>query len=257
MPARFAFLDAPLPLAFAHRGGATGGLENSMAAFARAVDLGYRYLETDVHATADGVLLAFHDTSLDRVTDSSGVIATMPHAAVARARIGGVEPIPLLADLLGTWPDVRVNIDVKSPGALDPLVAAIRRTGAIDRVCVSAFSDARIARVRAALGPRLCTGLGPRGVAALRLASYVRFGRAGGLDLAGCAQVPVRAGRVRLVDRRFVDGAHRLGLQVHVWTVDHPAEIAALLDLGVDGIMTDEPAVLRDVLVARGHWDGS
>ena len=133
-PAQFAFLDHPGPIPFAHRGGSADGLENSLAAFAGAVDLGYRYLETDVHATSDGVLLAFHDHTLDRVTDRRGVVARLPWREVRRARIGGREPIPTLEELLGSWPDVRVNVDIKEQGAVAPLVEVIRRTQAVDRV---------------------------------------------------------------------------------------------------------------------------
>jgi glycerophosphoryl diester phosphodiesterase len=257
VPVAYPYLDAPRPLAFAHRGGAAAALENSLAAFQQAIDLGYRYLETDVHATADGVLLAFHDRTLDRVSDRSGRIASLAYADVARARIGGVAPIPLLEDVLGTWPDVRVNVDVKEANAIGPLVEAIRRTRTIDRVCVASFSDRRLAAVRAALGPRLCTALGPLGVARLRLASYAGIlGRARAADVP-CAQVPARIGGVPIVDERFVDKAHSRGVTVHVWTVDDPAEIRRLLDLGVDGIMTDQPGLLRDVLIARGQWTGS
>ncbi len=254
MAPAFAFLESDTPLAFAHRGGAAGGIENSLAAFDRAVRLGYRYLETDVHVTADGALLAFHDATLDRVTDHSGRVSRMRYAEIRPARIGGVEPIPLLEDLLGAWPDVRVNVDVKVPGAIDALVEVIRRTGTLDRVCVAAFSESRVARARAALGPRLCTALGPRGALALRLASYTGGRGAAGLGRVPCAQVPARVGRVSVVDERFVRTAHRLGVQVHVWTVDDPVEMHRLLDLGVDGIMTDEVEALRDVLASRRQW---
>lgn len=246
----FAFLDHPGPIPFAHRGGAGDWPENSMPAFEGAVALGYRYVETDVHVTADGVLVAFHDDALDRVTDRQGLIRELPWSEVSAARIDGREPIPLLEDILGTWPDLRVNIDPKHDTSVETLVEVVRRTGSIDRVCIGSFSDRRLARVREALGPRLCTSLGPRGIAKLKAAGY----RAPVRLPAPCAQVPVRSGRVVVTDERFVRGAHRLGMQVHVWTIDDPAEMHRLLDMGVDGIMTDRPAVLREVLEQRGQW---
>jgi glycerophosphoryl diester phosphodiesterase len=255
-PPRFAFLDQDGPIAFAHRGGTADGLENSMVAFARAVDLGYRYLETDVHATADGVLLAFHDHTLDRVTDRTGTVARLPWHEVSKARIGGREPILRLEDLLGAWPDVRVNIDVKEAGAVVPLVEAITRTGAIDRVCVASFSGSRLAAVRRRLGPRLCTALTPRAVALLRLASSHRLAQALAPRNVPCAQLPSRLGPLTVVTPALVALAHAGGQRVHVWTVNDAAEMTRLLDLGVDGLMTDELVTLRDVLRARGAWRG-
>lgn len=249
--AEFAFLDWPGPIPFAHRGGASEVPENTMPAFEHAVRLGYRYVETDVHVTADGVLLAFHDDVLDRVTDGSGRIDELPWSVVQHAKVDGREPIPRFEDLLGAWPDLRVNVDPKHDGAVPALADTLRRAGAIDRVCVGAFSDRRLTRLRRLLGPRLCTSLGPAGVARLRSAS---FGVPSGRLTAPCAQVPTRSGRVTLVDDRFVRTAHRRGMHVHVWTIDDSAEMGRLLDLGVDGIMTDRPAVLREVLEARGAW---
>lgn len=245
-------LDQPGPLAFAHRGGAGDWPENTMPAFENAVALGYRYVETDVHVTADGVLLAFHDDHLDRVTDRVGAIAELDYATVREALVDGREPIPLLEDLLGTWPGLRVNIDPKHDGCVDALAAVLQRTDSIDRVCIGAFSDRRLARLRSMLGPGLCTALGPRGVARLRGASWrIPTGR----PVAACAQVPHAVGGVTLVDEAFVGEAHEQGLQVHVWTIDDVSEMEQLLDLGVDGIMTDRPGVLRDVLIARGQWN--
>ncbi len=255
---RFAFLDHPGPLAFAHRGGAAEGRENTMAAFARAVDLGYTYLETDAHATADGVLLAFHDHSLDRVTDHTGRIAELPYREVRGARIGGVDEIPLLENLLGMWPDVRFNIDVKESPSILPLARAIRRTAAHDRVCLTSFSDLRLAQARKAVGGGVCSALGPRGVAALRTASMGSgYGRLlTGLARAAvpCAQIPMGFRGLRLTTRSLIRTAHALGMQVHVWTIDEPATMERLLDLGVDGIMTDNISGLRDVLHKRGQW---
>jgi glycerophosphoryl diester phosphodiesterase len=255
-PARFAFLDGPVPLAVAHRGGAIEHLENTMPAFQACVDLGYRYLETDVRVTADGVVVVFHDPSLDRVTDRTGRIEQLPWAEVAGARIGGREPVLRLEELLGAWPDVRFNLDIKAAGVLAPLVRVLRRMDVLDRVCLASFSDARVAAARRLLGPTVCTSLGPRGVAALRLSSYSP--RAAGLVRmqAGCAQVPLQLGGRALVDERFVAAAHARGLQVHVWTVDTEEEATTMLDLGVDGIMTDRPAMLKELLEKRGQWSG-
>jgi glycerophosphoryl diester phosphodiesterase len=252
--ARYAFLDGPSPLAFAHRGGAIEHLENSMPAFEACVALGYRYLETDVRAPGDGVLGASHDSDLERTTGRNGRLEQLPWSEVATARIGGREPLVRLEDLLGAWPDVRFNLDIKAAGVLAPLVRLVRRMKVADRLCLASFSDARLAAARRLFGPATCTSLGPRGVAALRLSSYSP--RAAGLVRinAGCAQVPLQLGGRALVDEHFVTAAHARGLQVHVWTVDTEEEATTLLDLGVDGIMTDRPAMLREVLEKRGQW---
>jgi len=226
-----------------------------MPAFQGAVDLGYRYIETDVHATRDGVLLAFHDDKLDRVTDRTGVIAEMDYADVKQARVDGREPIPLMAELLSAWPELRINIDPKRDNAAGPLIRLLKDMNAIDRVCVTAFSGKRTAGIRAALGPRLCTGMGPMSTARLRFSSWSGpLGFVWGGFAEGCAQIPIEQYGIRLVDRALVDRAHELGLQVHVWTIDDPAEMRRLIDAGVDGLMTDEPALLKTVLIERGLW---
>ncbi|MER8067950.1 glycerophosphodiester phosphodiesterase [Streptomyces sp. NPDC094034] len=246
------YLDRPTPIPFAHRGGTADGLENTAAAFRRAAELGYRYFETDVHATADGRLVAFHDATLDRVTDTRGRIAELSWQDVRRARVAGKEPLPLFEELLEEFPDAHWNVDIKAAPAQLPLVELIRRTDSWDRVCVGSFSEARVAGAARLAGPRLATSYGVRGVLGLRLRSYgipapVRRG-------AVCAQVPESQNGIRVVDERFVRTAHALGLQVHVWTVNDPDRMEALLDLGVDGIMTDQLETLRAVLTARGAW---
>lgn len=246
------------PLAFAHRGGAFSpgnlGIENTMVAFQAAVEQGFRYVETDAHATSDGVVLAFHDSTLDRVTDLSGPVADLPYSRVRRARIAGREPIPLLAELLTSWPALKVNIDCKSRRAIEPLAAVIAEHRAWDRVCVASFSPWRLSRLRRRLGPRVATAYGTLGVTALRLSPGSVARRLAPAQAGLAAQVPVAAGPVPLVTPTFVDRAHELHRQVHVWTVDDPLEMHRLLDLGVDGLMTDRTDVLRAVLTARGAW---
>jgi glycerophosphoryl diester phosphodiesterase len=257
-PARHPYLDVPGPIGMAHRGFSTEGLENTMAAFQAAVDLGMTHVETDVHATRDGVLVAFHDLELDRVTDGRGGIADLTWAELRRVRVGGREPIPLLEDLLGTWPELRVNIDVKDWPAVTPLVDVLHRTAAVNRVCVASFDDRRSAAVRRAVGSRLATSPGRRGVTGWRLAALAppaldrRLGPrwpAGTVAL----QVPTAAGPLRVVTARSVRAAHRQGVQVHVWTVNEEAEMHRLLDLGVDGLISDRADTLARVLTRRRH----
>ncbi len=252
MNAPLPFLDQRGPLAIAHRGAHDADIpENTVRAFQRAVDLGYRYLETDVHLSADGVLVSFHDDVLDRVTDRQGPISSLTWAEIQAATVGTRDRIPRLDDLLEAFPDTRFNIDPKHDEALEPLVETLRAHQAVDRVCVTAFSDERIARARALLGARLCTGLGPREITRLVAASR-RLGRFS--TTGNAAQVPVKHRGVTVVTPAFVRAAHRRGLQVHVWTVDDPAEMHRLLDLGVDGLMTDRAEALRAVLTERGTW---
>jgi len=284
-----AFLDYPGPLAFAHRGGAAHAPENSWRAFEHAVGLGYEYLETDAQATADGVLIAFHDRTLERVTGQPGRVSRLALKDIAAVRIDGTEPIPLLEDLLGAWPDVRFNIDVKDWPAIAPLAGVLRRTNAWDRVCVVSFSASRLRATRRALDRPVCMAASPLGTAMIRLGAppaprvppgsrgphrFMRRRPAAGpmatgarrpgagpsagprplaQRLAGagvrCVQVPVP-----VATPSFIGRAHRLGLQVHVWTVNDRPVMESLLDLGVDGIMTDQTMALREVLVGRGQW---
>jgi glycerophosphoryl diester phosphodiesterase len=249
---RHPYLDHPGPIPFAHRGGAADGLENTLAQFRRAVAAGYRYIETDVHATADGKLVAFHDTTLDRVTDGAGRIADLPWEDVRQARVAGSEPVPLFEDLLEEFPEVRWNVDIKAEPALRPLLDLIERTDSWDRICVGSFSESRVVRAQRLAGPRLATSYGTRGVLGLRLRSW---GIPAGLRRSAiAAQVPESQSGIPVVDRRFVRAAHARGLQVHVWTINEPDRMHRLLDLGVDGIMTDHIGTLRKVLEDRGTW---
>lgn len=252
---RFPALSAPLPLAIAHRGGAWESPENSAEAFAAAYALGFRYFETDARATADGVALAFHDAHLERLTGAEALIRDTSWEEVRRARIHGHAEILRLDDLLLAYPDVVFNVDVKEPASVGPFIEAIRRTGAGDRVVVASFSHRRLMAVRDALGPRQATSLSPREVVGIRRAADGRRTRL--LPRwAACAQVPEFFGGRRIVDEAFVSLCHDLGMQVHVWTVDDPDVAERLVALGVDGIMTDRPTMLKATFQRLGLWRG-
>jgi len=244
------YLDHPRPLAFAHRGGAGHFPENSWKAFEHAVGLGYAYLETDAHATSDGTVISFHDRSLDRVTDGTGRIADLTAAEVAAARIGGTEPIPLLADLIMAWSDVRFNIDVKDEPVIGPLVDVLRWTNCWDRVCLTSFSGSRLDATRRLLPRPVCSATTPAGIGAIRAGLPVKTLTARfAARSVQCAQIPFS-----MATSRFLAHAHAAGLQVHAWTVNDRAVMARLLDQGIDGIMTDQTETLREVLIERGQW---
>jgi glycerophosphoryl diester phosphodiesterase len=255
----FPFLEDGGPvLAFAHRGGATHpdliGLENTRAAFAQAVALGYRYLETDVHVTRDGVLVAFHDVLLDRVSDGAGRLEELDSTRLSRIRVAGREPVPTLLELVEAFPDARFNVDVKTADAVAPLAAFVTRHGLQDRVLVGSFSHRRLHRFRRLAGPRVPTSASPAEVAAYLLLPG-RLARRLAPRVAAL-QIPHHLGRLTLASARVVRRAHEAGLRVHVWTVDDPDEMRVLLDRGVDGLMTDRTDILRDVLRERGLWPG-
>jgi glycerophosphoryl diester phosphodiesterase len=248
------FLGLESPVAIAHRGGAAEHPENTMAAFEHAVKLGYRCIETDIRATRDGVAVVFHDENVDRLTEHTGPLAARDWAGLEDVRIDGTEPIPRLDDLLGAWPDLRLVIDPKSDDVVTPLIEALRRTNARERVCIGSFSAKRLRRARThAPG---CTSCSPAEVVRLRTASW---GVPAGRLAADCAQVPTHqplfAGlSIPVVDAAFLRAAHARGMPVQVWTVDDDGEMERLLDLGADGIMSDRVTALKQVFERRGAW---
>ena len=251
-PKSLPFLDYPYPIPFAHRGGAGVFPENTLPAFQNAVNSGYKYLETDVHSSKDGEVFAFHDDSLDRVTEHSGKISELTSKEISNIQIDNFAKIPTLLELLETFPEAKLNIDPKADSVVQPLTDLLKHTNSVSRVCIGSFSDKRIKHIRKELGSRLCVSAGPKKVVKF-LAGKLAFSKF--KSDYHCLQVPQRSGPVKIITHDFVKRAHSRGLQVHVWTVDDPYEMNELLDLGVDGLMTDEPSILKNVLIERGEWN--
>lgn len=247
--ARHPFLDAPGPIAFAHRGHADGVAENSAEAIDAAVSLGYRYVETDIQATRDGVPVLFHDETTDRLLDAPGRIVDFDWAELKDRPLVGGGRIARLDAVLSDHPTLRLNLDAKTDAAVQPLGDAV--VGALDRICAASFEPKRTRALRDRFGARLCWSPAMGGVARV-------FARAWGLPSrlpeAPCLQVPVSWRGVPIVTRRFLDAAHDARADVHVWTINDPARMHALLDLGVDGLMTDDARALRGVMTSRGIW---
>ena len=238
----------PGPLAFAHRGGASEAPENTLPAFQNAVDLGYRYLETDVHVTADGVVVAFHDDDLSRTCGRPGLIHELPWSEVATARVDGREPIPRLDELLAAFPDRagqhrlqdrrRRRAARRRAGAGRRPRSGVRRRVQRPAACAASVNASDHGCARSA---------GPVEIGLLRFLGIAAPG-------VRAAQVPTTMKGIKVTTSGFVRRCHQRGVEVHVWTIDDPAEMDELLDLGVDGIMTDRPAVLKDVLERRSEW---
>ena len=261
------YLDVAVPFGMAHRGGDGPAPENTEAAFARAVSLGFSHLETDVHLSADGVVVAFHDDELgspDGEPDPAGhgapadggrsgggvgrPIAELTWPELSEIDLGGGHRIPRLVDLLERFPEARFNIDPKVDQVVDPLIEIIAAHEAVDRVCVGSFSEDRIRRVQAALGPRLCTSPGPAGMVKV-LGAAIAWPR--WRPPYGCLQIPTRAYGLPLTGRWLIGRFHRLGLQVHFWTINDRSEMERLLDNGADALISDNIDELVEVLAAR------
>jgi glycerophosphoryl diester phosphodiesterase len=252
------------PVAIAHRGSRLLWPENTMEAFAGAVSLGIRHLETDLHLTSDGVLVCHHDLTVDRTTDGSGNVGDLTFEQLSSLDAGyrhvgvgghvyrgnGIR-VPALEEAVLAFPEVSFVVDLKTVRSIEPLHRLIERLGLHDRLIVGSFSDRRLREFRAVSQGRVATSTGAAASRSWLLAS--RIGR-GASSEASALQLPVRSRGIRVVDRRLVASAHARGLQVHVWTVNDPAEMTALLDIEVDGIITDRPDLLKEILLARGEW---
>jgi glycerophosphoryl diester phosphodiesterase len=241
------------PLAIAHRGGAGLAAENTLDAFARSYALGVRYLETDVRVSADGACVAFHDAALRRVLGRGGTVRGATRRELARLGV------PTLDEVLRAFPDACFTVDVKEAGVIAPLGRTLRATSAAYRVCGAGAWDGWLAALRDDLGPELTTALGWRALAALlagtpQAAPTPALVPPAGVDAGQgrFAHVPSRV--VRVFGARLVARAHALGMRIIVWTVNDPGQMHRMLDLGMDGVITDRPDLLREVLVARDQW---
>lgn len=240
----FPFLKHRGPIAMAHRGGMAESAANSMAAFARAVRLGYRYIELDVRATAEGALYVWHGPP-----DSARDESALDLQRLSRQERAG---IVLLADVLEAFPTVLFQIDPKHQLAVEPLAREIVAAKAMERVSVGSFSDQRVRRVRQLVlqqtGTTICTVMGPWALGCLLLRSKVAP------RLAWRSSVPSVMPPMKCVTPRFIRAAHAGKVEVIPWTVNERADMIRLLDMGVDGLITDFPSRLKEVLESRGQW---
>lgn len=254
----------PAPVGIAHRGSRELWPENTLEAFSQAVAIGFRHVETDLHITADGVLVCLHDHTVDRTTEATGPVSEFTFSDLSSLDAGfrhrspdghvfrgeGIS-IPSFEEVVTTLKDVSFVVDLKTAGLAEPLAEVINDLGLHDRLIVGSFSDERLEEFREITGGNVPTSTGSVLTRSWLIAS--RVGRGGGGE-ASALQIPTHMRGVRVANRKLVEAAHKNGLQVHVWTVNDPAEMETLLDLGVDGLITDRPDLLKDLLVAKDQW---
>jgi len=254
------YLTAEYPLRFAHRGSRVLWPENTAEAFQGAVDLGYIYIETDVRITSDGVVVVFHDATLERTTNGAGPVDRWDFVDLQRLdaaywfdeatdypRRGTGVRVRSLDEVFQTWPDAHFNIDLKGPNLEWAVADVIKRRGMEGKSMIGSFVDHRIARFRRITRSSIATSAGPSNVLAMVAAS--RLGRT--------VRRPVQAYQLPYdyravpIDRKLVDSIHAAGAQLHTWTVNEAADMHRLLDLGVDGIVSDRPDILNEVIQER------
>ena len=233
-----------------------------MFAFESALATGVEHLETDIHVSADGVVYCIHDHTVDRTTDGTGPLASLASDVVDRLDAGyhhrddGGFPyrgqglgVPTFAELAISFPHARLVVDLKEDSVVGPFADLVGQLGVGQRLIVGSFSDLRIERFRQLTGGRIATSTGS--ATSRQWLVNSRVGRAGAL-WPSALQLPLQRRGLRVVDRRLVIAAHNAGIQIHVWTINDAAEMRRLLDLGVDGIMTDEVQLLGEVMAERG-----
>jgi glycerophosphoryl diester phosphodiesterase len=254
------YLDGEYPIRFAHRGSRVLWPENTVVAFEGAAALGYVYIETDVRITRDGVVVVFHDDTLDRTTNGKGPVKDWlfddikhldagwwfdPDAGFPQRGRDAV--VSSLDDVFERFPDVRFNIDLKGPGLEWPVADVVRRHGREKMVMIGSFRGHRIGKFRRVTDGAVATSAGP--AAALLLYSASRLGKTVSTR-ASAFQVPFDY-RGITIDEKFVVAAHAADAHVHCWTVNEATDMQRLLDVGVDGIVTDRPDILNEVLAQR------
>ena len=238
-------------LAFAHRGGNDFAPENTFESFQFAVDNGFKYLETDVHLTSDNKLMAFHDPTLDRVTNYEGKINDFSSTDLKKVRIKDKYRMPLMAELLESFPDSFFSIDMKCDESVIPLINLIKNNNAVERVCFASFSQDRLNFVRENLNNKCITSMGPKEIIISKILSYINLKKNINSHL---ASMPISRYNIKLLNKRSINYLKSLNVKVVAWTINNEFQMRNLIKLGVDGIMTDKLKLLKEILIEKNLW---
>ena len=238
------YLDVPGVAISAHRGGSIEAPENTIESFEYSIELGSSYIETDVQLSSNGIPYIFHDNDLKRLFGKNIIFNSLHSDEIDELILFDKYKIPTLESTLQKFPDALFQIDVKTDEVVLPTMEVIKKTNSTDKVCIASFSSKRLKQVHK-LYPEICLSMGPFEVMKLLLASFGLYRR----KVPGnCLQIPIYQYGIKLVTKRFINYIHSIGLKIHVWTINDEDTMHKLIDLGVDGIITDRPKTLKDLL---------
>ena len=233
---------------FVHRGGDEVETENTIEAFEYSANLGFIFMETDVQATKDNHIVIFHDSTLKRMAGINKTISDLTLDDVRSIELKDGGRIPLLSEALESFPGLRFNIDIKTEDALVNSVKIVKDMNCLNRTCLASFSSARLNRIRKLAGPNVCTSSGQMDIFKMMCSSIgIKFKKTQG----HCAQIPRRQWGVPVLTNRFIQIARNENKLVHVWTIDDKQQMLNLIELGVDGLMTDKPSVLKEAMMEK------
>jgi glycerophosphoryl diester phosphodiesterase len=238
------YLSVPGIAISAHRGGSIEAPENTIEAFQYALDLGCKYIETDVQLSSDGIPYIFHDDDLKRLLNKEIQFNSLQSSEVDKLMLFQKYNIPTLEAVLLKFPEALFQIDVKTNEVTMPALEIIEKCNAMDRVCIASFDSSRLKKV-SDLYPEVCISMGPKEVLKLLLSSFKLYNK----EVPGnCLQIPIYQYGLKLVTQRFINHVQSKGLKIMVWTINDEETMRDLIKLGVNGIITDKPRVLKDVL---------
>ena len=233
--------------AFAHRGGANDFVENTLEAFEQSINLGFKYIEIDVRATKDNKLVIFHDPDLKRMLNLEIDISSINYDELSNYKINGVHKIPTFLETVSSWPNINFNIDPKSDKSAELLIGELKSVGNLDRFCVGSFDSTKLNKIRNAFDNKLCTSMGTNEVINFY---FLRFFGINSINTP-CLQLPYYKNGFKIITAKLIRDAHKFNKKVHAWTIDDPKEISELLDMGIDGIMTDSPELLKNEMAKK------
>ena len=222
----------------------TDGSVKSFPSFEYSQSIGCEFIETDVQASSDGVPYIFHDDDLKRILNKSVKFNELSSKEIDELQIFEKYKIPKLSETLIQFPNLLFQIDFKTDEVVNPALNVIHELNVMDRVCIASFSSDRLNKVRS-LNSELCISMGPNEVLQTFLSSWNLYK---GEIVGDCLQIPIRYYGLKIVTKRFVDFVHSKGLKIMVWTINDVKTFKYLIDLGVDGIITDKPKLLFETL---------